>query len=356
MEAVSVNLCRALSAFDDLDLHVVTFVPPHSSEADRAIRRVTVHRLKADPGFVLFNSIGAWRRRICSFLGDLSPDVVHAHDTYGLMVADLSMPRVFTIHGFIHGDTLVSGERWARLRALIWKMVETKGWAKHPHIISISPYVRERLTGIAKGTIHDIDNPISEEFFDVKRSEKKGVVFSAAVISPRKNTISLLEAFARLLDGGVDGELRLAGSVREPSYGERLGRRVAELGLGEKVIMLGNLPMGRIREELAQASVFALVSLEENSPLGIEEAMAVGVPVVTSNRCGMPYMVRHGESGYLVDPTDPWDIARRIEQILGDDRLREEMGKRSVQIALERFHPRVVASRTRDVYYEAARR
>jgi len=121
------------------------------------------------------------------------------------------------------------------------------------------------------------------------------------------------------------------------------------------VVLLGRITMERVREELAQASVFALVSLEENSPMGIEEAMAAGVPVLTSNRCGMPYMVRHGDSGYLVDPNDPEDIAYRLERILRDDALRESMGKRSMEIALDRFHPQVVARRTREVYFEAAK-
>jgi glycosyltransferase involved in cell wall biosynthesis len=224
-----------------------------------------------------------------------------------------------------------------------------------PHIISISPYVRERLSGIARGVIHDIDNPISEECFRVVRCEKKGVIFSAAVISPRKNTLNLVEAFARMLDRGVDGELRLAGSVWEQRYGERLRERIGALGLEKKVVLLGRITMERVREELAQASVFALVSLEENSPMGIEEAMAAGVPVLTSNRCGMPYMVRHGDSGYLVDPNDPEDIAYRLERILRDDALRESMGKRSMEIALDRFHPQVVARRTREVYFEAAK-
>ena len=355
VEAVSVNLCRALSAIDDLEIHVVTLVPAAPGHEGQDLEGLTVHRIPAESGFILLNAIGPWRRSIQAFLRELSPDVVHAHDTYGLTVTDLPVPRVFTIHGFIHGDTLVSGERFSRLRSMIWKNVETRGWAKQPHIISISPYVRERLSGIAKGVIHDIDNPISEEFFRVARCERKGVIFSAAVISPRKNTRNLVEGFARMLDRGVDGELRLAGSVWEPRYGESLRERVRTLGLEKKVVLLGNITGERIREELAQASIFALVSLEENSPMGIEEAMAVGVPVVTSNRCGMPYMVRHGESGYLVDPNDPEDIAWRLERILRDDALRENMGKRSVEIALDRFHPQVVARRTREVYYEAAR-
>ena len=250
------------------------------------------------------------------FLRDLSPDVIHAHDIYGLTTTGLQIPRVFTIHGFIHADTLVSGESFPRVRSRIWKYVETGGWARQPHIISISPYVRERLSGIARGVIHDIDNPISEEFFRVPRRERKGVIFSAAVISPRKNTLNLVEGFANMLNRGIEGELRLAGAIWEESYGERVRKRIRALGLEKKVVLLGRISMERIREELSQASVFALVSLEENSPMGIEEAMAAGVPVLTSNRCGMPYMVRHGESGFLVDPNDPEDIAYHLEGIL----------------------------------------
>jgi len=81
--------------------------------------------------------------------------------------------------------------------------------------------------------------------------------------------------------------------------------------------------------------------------------MAAGVPVVTSNRCGMPYMVRDGESGFLVDPNDPDDIARRLGQLLDNGELRWSMGAKGREIARDRFHPAKVAARTRDVYLRA---
>jgi glycosyltransferase involved in cell wall biosynthesis len=102
--------------------------------------------------------------------------------------------------------------------------------------------------------------------------------------------------------------------------------------------------------------VFALVSLEENSPLGIEEAMAVGVPVVTSNRCGMPYLVRHGETGFLVDPLDIDDVAEHLAAVLRSPGLRQAMGERGRTTAGQRFHPHAVALRTRDVYHRALAR
>jgi glycosyltransferase involved in cell wall biosynthesis len=215
VEAVSVNLASALSRLDDIEVHVVTTDAGRTSPTTARWSEVTVHRLPRPGRTVLGGALGAGRRHMHRYLLGLNPDLVHAHDTYGLMVKGLGLPRVFTIHGFIHGDTLVAGGRLAWLRAAIWRHFETSGWADHPHIISISPYVRERLRGIARGVIHDIDNPVSEELFDLSRQEVPGTVLCAAVVCRRKNTLGLVEAIARLRSLGIDARLRLAGAIVE---------------------------------------------------------------------------------------------------------------------------------------------
>ena len=353
VEAVSVNLVRALAAFDDLDVHVVTTDRDCAAAAESTWQGATIHRLPWVGRNVLTHATGPGRRDVSARLTELAPDVIHSHDFYGLMVKDLPIPRVFTIHGFIHGDTLVSGTRLAWLRSRVWRRVETAGWADQSHIISISPYVRERLTGIATGVIHDIDNPIAPAFFDVERNEDGRTVFSAASIGPRKNPIMLVEAVARLVADGVDVSLRLAGTSGDEGYMRRLERSIREHRLSDRVTLLGGLSSDQVRGELSAAAAFALVSLEENSPMGIEEAMAAGVPVVTSNRCGMPYMVRDGESGYLVDPNDPDDIAWRLGTLLSDGEARSAMGATGRRIAEDRFHPDRVAAKTREVYRRA---
>ncbi len=353
VEAVSVLLVQALAEFDDLDIHVVTTKQDSPASGTEQWGKVVVHRLPWAGGSTLRNAVGPGRRQMRKYIERIKPDIVHAHDTYGLMVKSMAIPRVFTIHGFIHGDLLVSGSRFAGLRSWIWRLVETNGWADQPHIISISPYVRERLRGIATGIIHDIDNPISEPFFDIDRKEHKGAIFSAAAITPRKNTMTLVDAVAELVANGHDIELRLAGSIDNEGYVQQVRDRIQHKGLEKQVIILGRLDTKQVRKELSAAGVFALTSLEENSPLGIEEAMAAGVPVVTSNRCGMPYMVRDGESGFLVDPNNPDDIAWRLGQLLKDDELRRSMEAKGREIALDRFHPAKVAVRTRDVYLRA---
>lgn len=350
VEAVSVNLTKALASFDDLDIHVVTQDPQSTTATTISWENATIHQLPKPEGNTLTNAVFDGRKQITTYLEELKPDLIHAHDTYGIMIKGIAIPRVFTIHGFIYGDTLLSGKRFSWLRSKIWQYVETNSWADQPHIISISPYVRERLAGITKSVIHDIDNPISETFFDVPRQEKKGSIFSAAVINPRKNTLMLIKAASSLIAQGHDIELRLAGPFVNNNYEQLIKKYVNENKLEDKVIFLGACSSDEVKKELAHASCFALVSLEENSPMGIEEAMAAGVPVITSNRCGMPYMVRHGESGFLVNQDDISDIAQRIKTLLNDDDLRSAMSEKSRAIALDRFHPDSVARRTRDVY------
>lgn len=355
VEAVSVTLVQALASLDDLDVHVVTTDRTCNSPTISTWRGAAIHRLPWAGRNVLTHSVVTGRRRVRAYVSRLGPDVIHAHDIYGLMVKGLPIPRVFTIHGFIHADTRFARKKLWRTRSRLWRYVELRGWADQQHIISISPYVRERLNGTATGVIHDIDNPIAEAFFDVPRHERKGTIFCAALICPRKNTLTLVEAFARLVADGVDAELRLAGPVSDRNYGRRLQERIETLGVGDRVVLLGGIGASQVREELSAASVFVLPSFEEGSPMGIEEAMAARVPVVASNRCGMPYMIRDGETGYLIDPHDPGDIAWRLKQLLEDDDRRTDMGEKARRIALDRFHPATVAKRTREVYVRAVR-
>jgi glycosyltransferase involved in cell wall biosynthesis len=354
VEAVSVNLARALARLPSLQVHVITLDRDCSSGTVSKWEGATMHRLPATGGPLLLNAVGGYRRLVQQYVSQLNPDVVHAHDTYGIMVKGLNVPRVFTVHGFIHEDTLYAGGRFAWLRSKLWKRIEISAWADQPHIISISPYVRERLRGIAKGVVHDIENPIAAECFAVRRDEQPGTIFCAAAVCERKNTLGLVKAFAFLSRENSEARLRWAGPVVDAGYEKSVRQSIEEHGLTGKVTLLGPVGSEQIRAELAQAAVFALVSFEEGAPMGVAEAMAAGVPVAASNRCGMPYMVRDGETGFLVNPNDPADMAGRIGEILRDKTLRASMGRRSAEVALDLFHPDQVAKRTVAVYRRVA--
>jgi glycosyltransferase involved in cell wall biosynthesis len=355
VEAVSVVLVDALARLG-LDIHVLTVRRGIAAARDWTWNGIPVRSLPRRGRWMLTGALGADRRTVVAEVDRLAPDLVHAHDTFGLMADALPYPRVMTIHGFIHGDTRVSGQAWARPRAALWRYVEARAWQEYPDVIAISPYVRERLAGLVQGAVHDIDNPVDRRAFDVERREHPGTILSTAVISRRKNTLGLVEAFAAVHAREPHARLRLAGATVEAHYEEAVRARIAALGLSEHVTMLGPLTSSQVRQELARAAVYALVSREENSPLGIEEAMAAGVPVVTSDRCGMPFMVRHGISGYLVDPESTSGISSAILSLLANPNRRQAMSDAGRQIARDRFHPDAVATRTLQVYERALAR
>lgn len=352
VEAVSVNLISSLSQYVEFDIHVLTLCPDTEKTTIECNDNVTIHRIPKPSGSELKNAIGVSKKLIESTIKSLKPDLIHAHDTYGIMVKDISVPKVFTIHGFIYGDTLLANGKFKILRSKMWEHVEKSSWAKQPNIISISPYVRERLSGITQANIFDIDNPISDAFFKLTRQEIEGTIFTSAVITPRKNVIQLVNAVALMVKKGIKVELRIAGGIVDQEYANKLKGIIEVNHLQKNVTLLGRITTTEVQAELCNASIYALASLEENSPMGIEEAMAVGVPVVTSNRCGMPYMVKNGETGFLINPFDAQDIANKCERILTNPDLSKKMHDKAKKLALDLYHSERVAERTVAVYKE----
>ena len=352
VEAVSVNLVRSLSAYADLDIQVVTLCATVTQATQESWGRVTIHRLPKPRGSELINAITKSKTLIADYVQKLQPDLIHAHDTYGIMVKDLTIAKVFTVHGFIYGDTLLANGRFKWLRSKLWEYIEKGSWAKQPNIISISPYVREKVSSVSSAIVYDIDNPISDQFFSLERNEKPGTIFTSAIICPRKNTLQLVKAVGLLIADGYDVQLRIAGSVGDEQYAQEMQQWIIAENLGQHVHLLGRISSQEVMKELSSASIYALTSLEENSPMGIEEAMAAGVPVVTSNRCGMPYMVKNGETGYLINPFDEKNIADKLRKILDSNELKLAMEEKSKMLARDLYHSENVARRTYAVYRE----
>jgi phosphatidylinositol alpha-1,6-mannosyltransferase len=103
--------------------------------------------------------------------------------------------------------------------------------------------------------------------------------------------------------------------------------------LGESVRLTGSVPWASIPPHAGLGDVFALpcrtrrFGLEQEG-LGIAllEAAACGLPVIAGDSGGVADAVRHGETGYLVDPYNPVAVAARILELLGDADLRKRLG------------------------------
>jgi glycosyltransferase involved in cell wall biosynthesis len=80
--------------------------------------------------------------------------------------------------------------------------------------------------------------------------------------------------------------------------------------------------------------------------------MAAGLPVAASRVGGVPDLVDDGIDGLLFDPHKPETITDSVERLIVDVSLREAMGVRAKQKAIERFHPRIIAEKHLEIYRE----
>ena len=151
-----------------------------------------------------------------------------------------------------------------------------------------------------------------------------GYLFSAGTLEPRKNLGALLTAWAELRrDDETTPPLVLAGGY---GWGSRpLLRRIealAPLGL----TYLGRVERPRLVRLFQAARAFVYPSLYEGFGLPPLEAMACGVPVVTSDVSSLPEVV--GDAGLTVDPRDPGALAAALRRLLADPDLAADLGAR----------------------------
>ena len=189
-------------------------------------------------------------------------------------------------------------------------------------------------------------------------ASRDGVLFVGR-LTPHKGVDRLIAALppgARLLVAGSSGQ---DPNPPERDYPELL-RRLAK---GRDVSFLGPVRDEALPALYRRAAVLALpsvhrtcygrdVRVSELLGLAVLEAMASGTPVVCSRLGGLPEIVRHGATGFLVEPGDVAELRERLAELLGDPALAARLGRNARELVLERFTWRACAERCLAAYTE----
>jgi glycosyltransferase involved in cell wall biosynthesis len=170
-------------------------------------------------------------------------------------------------------------------------------------------------------------------------------IFSIGTVQPRKNYARLIEALAALGQEGGDVHVVIAGGrgwLDGPIY-----QSVEKFGLGERVHFTGFVRDEDLPALYAEARCLAYPSLYEGIGLPVLEAMACGIPVVTSNISSMPEVA--GDAALLIDPYDVDALADALRRLLTDETLRSDLIRRGFDQAAH-FTWEGAAQQLRDVY------
>lgn len=202
--------------------------------------------------------------------------------------------------------------------------------------------LRERFPAAA-GRIHRAYNGIDLAGWPARGKapvDRPPLILAVGRLIEKKGFGDLIEACGRLRDRGRDARCVIVG---EGPLDADLGARIARRGLADRVTLAGPRPQSAVRDLLGGASVFALPCVVgrdggmDNLPTVIIEAMACGVPCVSTRIAGIPEMIRDGESGWLVPPNDPEALAGALAGLLDDPARAAAFGRAGRRLAEERF-------------------
>jgi glycosyltransferase involved in cell wall biosynthesis len=170
-------------------------------------------------------------------------------------------------------------------------------------------------------------------------------ILAVGTIEPRKNYETLLAAYRALRDRGPDIGLVIAG--RRGWRAESFFRQLHDLGLADRVRLLGYVAEADLPALYSAAEVFAFPSLYEGFGLPVLEAMACGASVVASNTSSLPEVV--SDAGLLVAPDDVRGLTGALAAVSESRALRVELREKGFQQA-RRFTWQATAQATLEVY------
>jgi len=142
-------------------------------------------------------------------------------------------------------------------------------------------------------------------------------------LSAAKGLPVLLESLAMLKSSHPEIFLTVVGDGEDRAELEQM---TAGLELNDNVKFVGYKSQAEVREYMQETDVFVLPSFAEGVPVSLMEAMAAGVPVVTTQIAGVSELVENGVSGYIVPPGDVITLAERIKILLTEPQLRTQFG------------------------------
>ena len=306
-------------------------------------------RPRAIAGFA--RRVGAGRQQVDVLLADFRPDVVHFHFLQSPLAyllpgacASHGVPLIATAHGrdvvgeMVEDDAL--GRRVVRAVLDAAAAVTAPSEATLASARELAPTpLRADFEAVPNALPADMERELARE--PATDSRRSGVV-AVGELHPKKGFDVLIRAVA-----GIPGlHLKIAG--RGAQRGE-LTELVAELGVSDRVALLGFVARDALVDLLRSAAVQAVPSRREPFGLVILEGMACGTPVVASRTDGIPEVV--ADAAVLVPPDDVAALEAALREILEDDDRRRALAAAGRERA--RLHTVV---RTTELYLDVYRR
>jgi glycosyltransferase involved in cell wall biosynthesis len=338
---------------------------PHYAMSQDSMDGVPVYRIQLATGDFDSRTVNFFHpevdRQFETVLQTCRPDVVHMHNMIGLSLGMIHAAKlhgariVMTLHdfwGFCFKNTLIDADQkicqdFSRCRncqnaiqdgprTLPIRMRNDYLALQFAHVdafISPSQYLASMYirAGVPPHKMHVIWNGLDiDRFARIIKTPSHGTVRFSFIgyLGEHKGIQTILEAMTLLKDRQ---SLRL-NIVGDGHLRPQLEQQVRERGLTSKVRFWGKVKHTEIERVFCETDVQILASVwPENQPVSITESMACRTPVIATRLGGSPELVRDQQTGYLVDPGSPTDLARAMSHFLDFPQRLSVLGDRAAQ-------------------------
>jgi glycosyltransferase involved in cell wall biosynthesis len=242
------------------------------------------------------------------------------------------IPYIVSLRG---ADVPGYAERFAFIYKFITPLIKLI-WKKAEAVVSNSEGLKElALKSEADQKIEIIHNGVNvNNFFPIgkkENNEKFIITPGASRLTSRKGLKYLIRAVHKLAIKYPEIYLKIMGDGQEEK--ERLEILVKELGIQNQVEFLGRIPREKTAPYYQEADVFVLPSLNEGMSNAMLEALATGLPIISTNTGGAKELIKEDKNGFIIKFRDSEDIAEKIEKLINDKDMAGRMGAESRKIA-----------------------
>ena len=278
-------------------------------------------------------------------------NIIHLHGDFveaffgGKLAKKLSIPAVLTIHAGLNKKLLKpkNAKYFKNISKIICVSQEIAGDLES---IGVS---ENKLAVISSGIyLKDFENKNQEEIQKIKEQHSKPIIISVGNLRKSKGQIYLIEAFKNLKNNFNSVTLLLIGDGPDREYLENQAGKVPG------IYFLGRQEHDKIIEYLYASDVFVLPSINapndrEGTSTVIMEAMAAGLPIVTTKVGGNSALIKDGMNGFLIDEKNSEAIVEAIAKLLKDEKLCFDMKEKNLEDIKQKDWP-IIAGFIAKVY------
>lgn len=283
-------------------------------------------------------------------------DILHLHNA-NIPFISFNIPTVVTVHGTMQGH--VNNRQIMDMESLVVNLfskmyvsIDKKLIESSDEVISVSEACSDELKryyNINKSKV--IYNGVDTNFFkpdDTKANIHEPYVLYAGRLSPEKGLFDLIDSIKIVSKTCPDIKLIIIG---KGPMERTLRNKVRALELSENIKFLGSLNHDDLLDYYQSASIYVLPSYFEGLATTLLEALACGVPIITTNIPANSEAVIDSINGFLVPPKKPKILAESILALLSDTKLRKKMGNNSRKRAMNYFDWDIISKKIEDTYY-----